>query len=111
MERYEFLNRTKYILHDEHRDQVSEATLKEMSAYIPFELFSRETIVNMSSNDSIQNKLDSLIREFLELQRKYPEGSNQECMAMDSITELLSKLDLEDFRKLNIQGLISSGKK
>lgn len=35
-----------------------------------------------------------------------PEGSNQECMAMDMLTEFLSKLDLNDFRKVRIEMLL-----
>ena len=40
--------------------------------------------------------------------RLKPEGSNEECIAMDMFTEFLGKLDLEDFREMPIENLLNN---
>ena len=70
------------------------------------EFYSRERIRELSQKGLIHHELKRRIDELLRLRREHPEGSNQECMCMDMITELISKLDLEDFRTLRIEGII-----
>jgi len=50
--------------------------------------------------------LKKRIDELLRLRRERPEGSNQECICRGLITELISKLDLEDFRTLKIERIV-----
>ena len=59
-----------------------------------------------SNADGVQNEIDRLVQNVIAERNKCPEGSNQECMAMDMLTEFLSKLDLDDFRKVRIEMLL-----
>ena len=52
-------------------------------------------------------ELGRLVGEILKLRELCPDGSNVECMAMDQLNEFLGKLDLEDFRKIDIQALVT----
>jgi len=54
----------------------------------------------------IHQELKKRIDELLRLRRERPEGSNQECICRGLITELISKLDLEDFRTLKIERIV-----
>ncbi len=104
--KYDFLRRKRYIVHDEHRPYLSEQTLKEISQYEPVEFYSREKILELSKKGLLQAELNKHIKSFLEARRKSPEGSNEECICMDFITELISKLDLNDFRSIRIERLL-----
>src|SRR5437016_3102168 len=73
-----------------------------MREYV-IEFYSRERIRELSEKGLIHQEFKRRIDELLRLRRDHPEGSNQECMCMDMITELISKLDLEDFRTLKIE--------
>ena len=104
--KYDFLQRKRYVIHDEHRSRLSDQTLKEIEHHEPIEFYPREKIIELSKNGAIQSELNRHIESLLELRKKHPDGSNEECICMDFITELISKLDLEDFRKLKVEGLL-----
>ena len=104
--KYEYLNRIRITLHNEQQSQISEQTLNEISEYVDFEFYTRERMRTISEEGLIQNELNSLINMLLEIRKKEPEGSNQECLCMDQLNEFMGKLDLEDFRKLKIDRLI-----
>ena len=104
--RYDFLRRKRYVVHEEHEQFIRPETLAEMREYEVIEFYSRERIRELSQKDLIHQELKRRIDELLRLRREHPEGSNQECVCMDMIIELISKLDLEDFRTLKIEILI-----
>jgi hypothetical protein len=104
--RYDYLNRKRYIVHDEHFPPLSPETLKEVSHYEAIEYYSREKILQLSKSGLLQAELKKHIDDLPRLRAKFPKGSNEECICMDFITELISKLDLEDFRKLRIERLV-----
>jgi len=106
--RYDYLRRKRYVVHEEHEQFIRPETLVEMREYETIEFYSRERIRELSDKGLIQQELQRRIDELLGLRREHPEGSNQECMCMDLITELIGKLDLEDFRTLRIERIIDN---
>ena len=104
--RYDYLRRKRYVVHEEHEQFIRPETLAEMREYEAIEFYSRERIRELSQKGLIHQELTRRIDELLRLRREHPEGSNQECMCMDMITELISKLDLEDSRTLKIERII-----
>jgi len=77
-----------------------------MREYEAIEFYSRERIRELSQKGLIHQELKQRIDELLRLRREHAEGSNQECICMDMITELINKLDLEDFRTLKIERIV-----
>jgi len=106
MHRYDYLRRKRYVIHEENEQFIRPETLAEMGEYEVIEFYSRERIRELSQKGLIHQELTRRIDELLRLRREHPEGSNQECMCMDMITELISKLDLEDSRTLKIERII-----
>ena len=104
--RYDHLRRKRYVVHEEHEQFIRPETLAEMREYEVIEFYSRERIRELSQKGLIPQELKRRIDELLRLRREYPEGSNAECICMDMVTELISKLDLEDFRTLKIERII-----
>src|SRR5438128_12377489 len=104
--RYDFLRRKRYVIHEEHEQFIRPETLAEMSEYEVIEFYSRERIRELSQKALIHQELKRRIDELLRFRQEHPEGSNRECICMDMITELISKLDLEDFRTLKIERII-----
>ena len=104
--RYDYLRRKRYVLHEEHEQFIRPETLAEMREYEAIEFYSRERIRELSQKGLIHQELKRRIDELLRLRREHPEGSNPECICMDMITELISKLDLEDSRTLKIERII-----
>lgn len=104
--RYDYLGRKRYEVHDEHQQFIRPETLAEMREYEVIEFYDRQRIRELSQKGLIHQELKRRIDELLRLRQEYAEGSNQECICMDMITELISKLDLEDFRTLKIEGII-----
>lgn len=109
--RYDYLRRKRYVVHEEHEQFLRPETLVEMREYEAVEFYSRERIRELSQNGLIKDELKARIEDLARLRREHPEGSNAECICMDMITELISKLDLADFRTLKIERIIddSSG--
>ena len=106
--RYDYLRRKSYVAHEEHERFIRPETLEEMREYEAVEFYSRERILELSQNGLIHHELNTRIDELARLRRHHPEGSNAECICMDMITELISKLDLSDFRTLKIEGIIQA---
>src|SRR2546425_71992 len=104
--RYDFLRRKRYVIHEEHEQFIRPETLTEMREYEIIEFYSRERIRELSQKGLIHQELKRRIDELLRLRREHPEGSNQECICMDMTTELISKLDLEDFHTLKIERIV-----
>lgn len=104
--RYDYLRRKRYIVHEEHEQFIRPETLAEMREYETIEFYSRERIRELSQKSLIHQELKGRIDELLRLRREHPAGSNEECMCMDMITELISKLDLEDFRTLSTERIV-----
>ena len=104
--RYDYLRRKRYVVHEEDEQFIRPETLAEMCQYEVIEFHSRERIRELSQKGLIHQELKRRIDELLRLRREHAEGSNQECICMDMITELIRKLDLEDFRTLRIEGII-----
>ena len=96
--RYDYLRRKRYVVHEEHEQFIRPETLAEMREYETIEFYSCERIRELSHKGLIHRELRRRIDELLRLRRERPEGSNPECICMDMITELISKLDLEDCR-------------
>ena len=103
---YDFLRRRRYVVHEEHEQFIRPETLAEMREYEAVEFYSRERIRELSQKGLIHQELKRRIDELLRLRREHAEGSNEECICMDMITELISKLDLADFRTLKIERII-----
>jgi len=104
--RYDYLHRKRYVVHEEHEQFIRPETLAEMREYEVIEFYNRERIRELSQQGLINRELKQRIEELLRLRQEHPEGSNQECICMDMITELISKLDLADFRTLKIERII-----
>ncbi len=104
--RYDYLRRKRYIVHEEHEQFIRPETLAEMREYETIEFYSCERIRELSLKGLIHQELKRRIDELLRLRREHPEGSNPECICIDMITELIGKLDLEDFRTLKIERII-----
>jgi hypothetical protein len=104
--RYDYLRRKRYVVHEENEQFIRPETVEEMRQYETIEFYSRERIRELSQKGLIHEELKRRIDELHRLRREYPGGSNQECICMDMITELISKLDLEDFRTLRIERII-----
>ena len=104
--RYDYLRRKRYVIHEEHEQFIRRETVAEMHEYEVLEFYSRERIRELSEKDLIHHELKARIDDLLRLRREHPEGSNAECICMDMVTELISKLDLEDFRILKIERII-----
>ena len=104
---YDYLRRKRYVVHDEDERLIRPETLAEMREYEVIEFYSSERIRELSRKSLIHQELRRRVDELLRLRQEYPEGSNQECICMDMITELISKLDLEDFRTLKIERVIA----
>lgn len=104
--RYDYLRRKRYVVHKEHERFVRPETLAEMREFEAVEFYSRERIRELSQKGLIKDELKARIEDLARLRREHPEGSNAECICMDMITELISKLDLADFRTLKIERII-----
>lgn len=104
--RYDYLRRKHYIVHEENEQFIRPETLAEMQDYKAIEFYNSERIRELSEKGEIHQELSKHIDEIMRLRREHPEGSNQECICMDMITELISKLDLEDFRTLKIERIL-----
>jgi len=104
--RYDYLRRKRYVVHEEHERFIRPETLAEMREFEAVEFYSRERIRELSQKGLIHQELKRCIDELLRLRREHPEGSNAECICMDMITELISKLDLADSRTLRIERII-----
>ena len=103
---YDYLRRKRYVVHEEHEQFIRPETLAEMREYEAVEFYSHERIRELSQKGLIQQELKSRIGDLARLRREHPEGSNAECICTDMITELISKLDLADFRSLKIERII-----
>ncbi len=106
LHRYDYLRSRRYLVHEEHEPSIRAETLAEMRQYETPEFYSRERVLDLSSKRLIHQELKARIDDLTRLRREHPEGSNPECICMDMITELISKLDLEDFRKLRIERIV-----
>ncbi len=104
--RYDYLRSKRYVVHEEHEQIIRPETLAEMREYEVIEFYSRERIRELPQKGLIHQELKRRIDELLHLRQEHAEGSNQECICMDMITELIGKLDLEDFRTLKIERII-----
>jgi len=104
--RYDYLRRKRYVVHEEHEQFIRPETLAEMREYEVIEFYTRERIRELSQKGLIHQELKRHIDELLRLRQEHAEGSNEECICMEMITELISKLDLEDFRTLRIEGIV-----
>jgi len=104
--KYEFLNRVRITLHADQRFQISKKTLDEIEEFVDFEFYNQERMREISSEGLVQTELDRVIQLLLRIRKDHPDGSNQECMCMNQITEFMSNLDMEDFRKLKIERLL-----
>lgn len=103
---YDYLRRKRYVVHEEHEQFIRPETLAEMGEYEAVEFYSRERIRELSQKGLIQQELKARFEDLAELRTEQPEGSNAECICTDMITELISKLDLADFRTLKIERII-----
>ena len=104
--RYDYLHRKRYVVHEEHVQFIRPETLAEMREYEAIEFYSPERISELSQKGLIHQELKRRIDELLRLRQEHADGSNEECICIDIITELISKLDLEDFRTLKIERII-----
>jgi len=104
--RYDYLRRKRYAVHEEHEQFIRPETRLEMREYEAVEFYGRERIRELSQKGLIKDELKARIDDLATLRKEHPEGSNAECICMDMITELISKLDLADFRTLKIEGII-----
>ncbi len=104
--RYYFLERRSIRIHREQETDLAPGTLEDVSRFEPLEFYDREKMLAISASGEVQKEINRLVRQVLDERGSHPGGSNTECIAMDRLTEFLSKLDLEDFRKVNIEGLI-----
>lgn len=104
--RYDYLRRKRYVVHEEHEQFIRPETLAEMREYEAVEFYSHERIRELSQKGLIHHELKARIDELATLRREHPEGSNAECICNDMITELISKLDLADFRTLKIERIV-----
>jgi hypothetical protein len=105
---YDYLRRKRYVVHEEQERLIGPETLVEMREFEAVEFYSVERIRELSQQGLIHQELKQRIDELLRLRRAHADGSNQECMCMDMITELISKLNLEDFRTLKIEKIIEA---
>ena len=103
--RYEFLDRRDISIHKDQESEISAKALEEVSQFQRFRFYSREKMMAISREGRVQDEINKLVASILEERKANPEGSNAECAGMDFLMEFLSKLDLEDFRKVKIQGL------
>lgn len=107
--RYGYLKAKKYIIHDEQTLLLDDSLLQGMKPFAPLEFYDRERMIEISGNDAAQDEINRLIKDLLEYRREsYPKDSNREAMCMEQLTEFLSKLDTTDFRKINIEGLLTA---
>ncbi len=106
--RYDFLDRKTIRIHRDQEFELTPGALEAVSRFQAFEFYDRQKMLAISESDGVQAEIDKLVRQALEQRIEHPEGSNTECIAMDRLTEFLSKLDLEDFRKVHIEKLIDS---
>ena len=104
--RYEYLDRKTIVIHDEQQQCISESAMLELDRFQRFEFYDRQKMLQISLADGVQKEIQRLVQSVLAERNKSPEGSNLECMAMDMLTEFLSKLDLNDFRKVRIEMLL-----
>jgi hypothetical protein len=104
--RYDFLNRRLFQIHREQEAELAPGTLEDVSRFEPLEFYDRDKMLAISASGGVQKEINRLIQQVLAERDAHPAGSNTECIAMDRLTEFLSKLDLEDFRKVRIEGLI-----
>lgn len=104
--RYDYLRSKRYEVQKEQEQFIRPETLAEMQQYESIEFYSRERILELSHRSLIKDELKKRIAEMLRLRNEHPAGSNPECICMDMIKELISKLDLEDFRTLKMERLV-----
>ncbi len=106
LHRYDYLRSRRYLVHEEHERFIRAETLAEISQYEVVEFYNRERVRDLSSKGLIHQELKARTDDLTRLRQEHPEGSNAECICMDMITELISKLDLEDFRRLRIERIV-----
>ncbi len=104
--KYDFLDRRSIWIHREQEAELSAGTLEDVSRFQIFEFYDRAKMVAISASGGVQQEINRLVRQVMAERGASPDGSNTECIAIDKLTEFLSKLDLEDFRKVKIEGLI-----
>lgn len=104
--RYDYLRRKRYVVHEEHERSISPEALAEMREFESLEFYSRERIRELSQKGLIKDELKKRIDDLARLRSEHPEGSNAECICNDMLIELISKLDLADFRTLKIERII-----
>lgn len=104
--KYEFLDRTVITVHKEQEAQVSKDALEELRQFEHIQFYAREKMMLISKEGRVQEEINRLVDNILTERKSHPEGSNTECIAMDMLTEFISKLDLEDFRLLKIERLV-----
>ena len=107
--RYDLLNRKTIHIHGEHESDLAPGTLEDVCRFQAFEFYDRQKMLAISDSNGVQSEINKLVQQVLAQRSAHPEGSNTECIAMDRLTEFLSKLDLEDFRKVHIEGLVKDG--
>ena len=108
--KYDFLDRTVITIHQEQETHVSRAAFEELRQFAHVQFYDREKMMTISREGRIQSELNTLVKSILTERESHPEGSNTECIAMDMFTEFLSKLDLEEFRHVRIEGLVDETK-
>lgn len=104
--RYVQLEVTNYTVHDMQRPYIDEELLESMEEFASIEMYPKEKILTISENNEIQDELNRLIKDLLEY-RKQEKNGNNEAMCQSDIVDFLSKLDVLDFRTLNIEKLLT----
>ena len=94
------------VIHDEQQRCISESAMLELDRFQRFEFYDRQKMLQISRTDGVRKEIQRLAQSVLAERKKSLKGSNQECMAMDMLTEFLSKLDLNDFREVRIEMLL-----
>lgn len=69
--RYDYLRRKRFVVHEEHEQFIRPETLAEMSEYEVIEFFSRERIRELSQKGLINQELTRHIDDLLRLRREH----------------------------------------
>ncbi len=104
-DKYGFLDRTVITIHQDQESLVSGQALDELKQFAHFQFYDREKMMAISKEGRVQEELNKRVKSILAERVSDPNGSNTECIAMDMFTEFISKLDLEDFRRIPIERL------
>lgn len=105
--RYDYLNAKNYRIYDDNKGFIRDELLEEIDQFSLTDYYDKERMIAISESNSVQDELNKLIKNLLEYRQENPDGSNHECMCMNQITEFIGNLDMLDFRKLNIQALLT----